>query len=123
MSTLCTGNTLHWYRIMITNVLFQSCFFFSCWLGTENGLIWAFGVPVACVLIVNLAMFAVAIRIAKRSIQKRGESSERTMALIKGSMSLLCILGITWILGFTYFANGSQFLAVIFALLNSAQVN
>merc|ERR1711862_137384 len=61
------------------------------------------------------------IRIARRSIQKRGESSERTLALIKGSASLLCILGITWILGFTYFANGSEWLAVILALLNSLQ--
>merc|ERR1712029_592903 len=92
-----------------------------CWLDFHNGLIWAFGAPVACVLVINCAMFVIAIRIARRSIQKRGESSERTLALIKGSASLLCILGITWILGFTYFANGSEWLAVIFALLNSLQ--
>ena len=41
--------------------------------------------------------------------------------LISGSASLLCILGITWIFGFTYFANGSEWMAVIFAVLNSLQ--
>ena len=59
-------------------------FFFSCWLDFSNGLIWAFGAPVACVLVVNSVMFMIAIRIAKKSIQKRGQSSERTLALIKG---------------------------------------
>ena len=41
---------------------------------------------------------------------------------ISGSFSLLCILGLTWIFGFTYFAEGSEWLAVLFALLNSFQV-
>ena len=40
---------------------------------------------------------------------------------ILGSASLLCILGITWIFGFTYFANGSEWMAVLFAMLNSLQ--
>lgn len=92
-----------------------------CWLDFSNGLIWAFGAPVACVLVVNSVMFMIAIRIARKSIQKRGQSSERTLALIKGSASLMCILGMTWILGFTYFANGSEWMAILFTLLNSLQ--
>ena len=63
--------------------------FFSCWLDFSNGLIWAFGAPVACVLVVNSVMFMIAIRIARKSIQKRGQSSERTLALIKGTPYLL----------------------------------
>ena len=63
-------------------------FFFSCWLDFSNGLIWAFGAPVACVLVVNSVMFMIAIRIARKSIQKRGQSSERTLALIKGTYSI-----------------------------------
>ena len=33
----------------------------------------------------------------------------------------MCILGMTWILGFTYFANGSEWMAILFTLLNSLQ--
>ena len=44
--------------------------FFSCWLDFSNGLIWAFGAPVACVLVVNSVMFMIAICIARKSIQK-----------------------------------------------------
>ena len=47
------------------------------------------------------------------------QSSKRFFLL--GSFSLLCILGLTWIFGFTYFADGSEWLAVIFAILNSFQ--
>ena len=66
-------------------ITFISLLFFSCWLDFSNGLIWAFGAPVACVLVVNSVMFMIAIRIARKSIQKRGQSSERTLALIKGT--------------------------------------
>ena len=43
----------------------------------------------ACVLIVNSVMFIIAIRIAKKSIQKRGEDNEKTFALIKGKLLIL----------------------------------
>ena len=59
--------------------LFLLNFIFSCWLDFENGLIWAFAAPMACVLIVNTIMFIIAIRIAKKSIQKRGEDNEKTI--------------------------------------------
>ena len=135
-------------KIIIKNC-FQT-FIFSCWLDFENGLIWAFAAPMACVLIVNTVMFIIAIRIAKKSIQKRGEDNEKTFALIKGkllilitcsylyryiylikkmllffssgSFSLLCILGITWIFGFMYWNDGMEAFAILFALLNSTQV-
>ena len=58
-----------------------------CWLDTGNGLIWAFVAPIICVLVINSVMFFIAIRIARKSIQKRGESGERTMALIKGKLT------------------------------------
>ena len=109
-------------------------------MGTGNGLIWAFVAPIICVLIINSVMFFIAIRIARQSIQKRGESGEKTLALIKGkeiawsiifklilsyfssgSLSLLCILGITWIFGFFYIVKGTQWLSIIFTLFNSLQ--
>ncbi len=36
-------------------------------------------------------------------------------------MSLVCILGITWIFGFFYIVKGTQWLSIIFTLLNSLQ--
>ena len=42
----------------------------------------------ACVLLVNITMFIIAIRIAKNSMQKRGESNEKTLALMKGKVVL-----------------------------------
>ena len=33
----------------------------------------------------------------------------------------MCILGLTWAFGFTYFASGSEGLAIVFTLLNSSQ--
>ena len=33
----------------------------------------------------------------------------------------MSILGLTWAFGFTYFANGSQWLAIVFTILNSCQ--
>ena len=72
-------------------------FIFSCWLDFENGLIWAFAAPMACVLIVNTVMFIIAIRIAKKSIQKRGEDNEKTFALIKGKLLILIACPYTYI--------------------------
>ena len=69
--------------------MYLKIFIFSCWLDFENGLIWAFAAPMACVLIVNTVMFIIAIRIAKKSIQKRGEDNEKTFALIKGKLLIL----------------------------------
>ena len=69
--------------------MYLQIFNFSCWLDFENGLIWAFAAPMACVLIVNTVMFIIAIRIAKKSIQKRGEDNEKTFALIKGKLLIL----------------------------------
>ena len=69
--------------------MYLQIFIFSCWLDFENGLIWAFAAPMACVLIVNTVMFVIAIRIAKKSIQKRGEDNEKTFALIKGKLLII----------------------------------
>ena len=38
-----------------------------------------------------------------------------------GSYSLMVILGLTWILGFIYFADGAEALAIIFTIANSFQ--
>ena len=42
-------------------------------------------------------MFIIAIRIAKKSIQKRGEDNEKTFALIKGKLLILIACPYTYI--------------------------
>ena len=40
---------------------------------------------------------------------------------IIGSYSLMVILGLTWVLGFFYFADGAEALAILFTITNSLQ--
>ena len=75
----------------------------SCWLDTENGLIYAFVVPMACVLLVNITMFIIAIRIAKNSMQKRGESNEKTLALMKGMLYYVIMINVDFIVHTKFF--------------------
>ncbi len=113
----------------------------------ENGLIWAFAAPVLLVVLINTAMFVRALLIARASISKkninsrgqfrgakagkewdgseerRRKETKNVLTLVKGSFSLLCILGITWIFGFTYFFDGSEWLSIIFTIMNSLQVS
>ncbi|XP_059081671.1 adhesion G protein-coupled receptor L2-like isoform X2 [Tigriopus californicus] len=107
----------------------------NCWLDHRNGLIWAFAGPVIVILVANTAMFVKAMLIAYRSLSSRStlapavaangggisKLNRKNLTLAKGSFSLLCILGLTWICGFFYFANGAEWLSVVFALLNSFQ--
>ena len=48
----------------------------------------------ACVLLVNITMFIIAIRIAKNSMQKRGESNEKTLALMKGMLYYVIMINV-----------------------------
>ena len=57
----------------------------------------------ATVLLINTVMFIVALRIAKNSIQKRGEGAEKTLALMKGLFTILFLL-----LNFIYDGSSSQ---------------
>ena len=48
----------------------------------------------ACVLLVNITMFIIAIRIAKNSMQKRGESNDKTLALMKGMLYYVIMINV-----------------------------
>ena len=48
-------------------------------------------------------------------------SNNFNKSLFIGSYSLMVILGLTWILGFIYFADGAEALAILFTITNSLQ--
>ena len=49
------------------------------------------------------------------------ETKKEIFYVIIGSYSLMVILGLTWILGFFYFADGAEALAILFTITNSLQ--
>ncbi|XP_037075403.1 adhesion G protein-coupled receptor L4-like [Pollicipes pollicipes] len=94
----------------------------ACWLSTENGLIWAFAGPLLLVILVNILVLVLALRVTARATAARSNKDTRQVSTwIKGSASLVAILGTTWLFGFLYFSNGLLFFSVVFALLNSLQ--
>jgi len=94
-----------------------------CWLNTQNGFIWAFGGPVAAILLANLAIFSLAMVVSRKAIKRNTNMEEkaRFVSWLKGSTSLISILGLSWIFGFLYSYQGSEWMAVIFTLINSLQ--
>ena len=48
-------------------------------------------------------------------------SNDFNKSFFIGSYSLMVILGLTWILGFIYFADGAEALAILFTITNSLQ--
>ena len=57
----------------------------------------------ACVLLVNITMFIIAIRIAKNSMQKRGESNEKTLALMKGMLYYVIMINVDVVIHMIFF--------------------
>ena len=57
----------------------------------------------ACVLLVNITMFIIAIRIAKNSMQKRGESNEKTLALMKGMLYYVIMINVDVVIHIMFF--------------------
>ena len=57
----------------------------------------------ACVLLVNITMFIIAIRIAKNSMQKRGESNEKTLALMKGMLYYVIMINVDVVMHIIFF--------------------
>ena len=57
----------------------------------------------ACVLLVNITMFIIAIRIAKNSMQKRGESNDKTLALMKGMLYYVIMINVDVVIHIMFF--------------------
>ncbi|XP_068208424.1 adhesion G protein-coupled receptor L3-like [Palaemon carinicauda] len=98
-----------------------------CWLSTEDGYIWTFTGPLIVVTVVSnfayLNTFNMMITLRTASTlrtNKQKTRGEQIRLWVKGSFSLNCLLGTTWVFGFLYMNTGHVF-AYIFTIFNASQ--
>ncbi|VDL66790.1 unnamed protein product [Nippostrongylus brasiliensis] len=85
---------------------------FSCWIDTSSSTLWAFVGPVIGIILVVL------------SVKSRDRNDrDRILGWLKGSATLLCLLGVTWVFGFLTAVSGigGMVFAWIFTILNCTQ--
>ena len=74
----------------------------SCFLNTQTHFIWAFITPVIVIILINVGFFIMAaITMWKHSKKQTGGkiSKERLRSWLKALVSLVVVMGLTWILG------------------------
>ena len=94
-----------------------------CWLTTRRGFIWAFAGPVAGVVGINLLIFIMAMTVARKAVMRKKNINKKTELItwMKGSLSLLSILGISWVFGFLYLTQSLKWMGAVFTVSNSLQ--
>ncbi|KAI6179061.1 CBN-LAT-2 protein [Aphelenchoides besseyi] len=93
-----------------------------CWINVRSPTIWAFLLPIGLVIFFNITTLAIAFRTVL-SVQNRDRSlALRVYGWLKGSLTLCCLLGVTWVFGFlTAIQIVQPFFAFVFTILNSLQ--
>ncbi|XP_076347019.1 adhesion G protein-coupled receptor L2-like isoform X2 [Tachypleus tridentatus] len=93
-----------------------------CWLSRVNGLMWSVAGPVGFVILVNTVFFIMSLRSAF-SVKIRNQQTQaiKTINILKGSFSLMVLLGLTWIFGFFLTSEKTMVMAYIFLVLNGLQ--
>ncbi|PIC43841.1 hypothetical protein B9Z55_004426 [Caenorhabditis nigoni] len=94
-----------------------------CWIDTSTPTIWAFVAPIIVIIAANIIFLLIALKVVL-SVQSRDRTKwGRIIGWLKGSATLLCLLGITWIFGFLTAVKGGTGTAFawIFTLLNCTQ--
>ncbi|CAJ0581711.1 unnamed protein product, partial [Mesorhabditis spiculigera] len=95
-----------------------------CWINTASPTIWAFVAPVIVVIAANIGFLLIALRVVLSVRRSDKPRSQRVFGWLKGSATLLCLLGITWLFGFLTAVKGSGStlaFAWIFTILNCTQ--
>ncbi|XP_014676009.1 PREDICTED: latrophilin-3-like [Priapulus caudatus] len=106
---------------------------YYCWLRSDTNFIWSFIAPVCAVIVVNIVCLVIALKVVF-SVQSGATkmTEETTVDIVspegkairgwlKGSVMLLCLLGITWLFGLLYINNSFIAFAYIFTIFNSLQ--
>ncbi|XP_022089653.1 adhesion G protein-coupled receptor L3-like [Acanthaster planci] len=94
----------------------------SCWLDTSSGLIWAFVAPALLVIMINLIVLAMVVRIVIKSAHLRQEKKyDHIKAGIKGALTLLPLLGLTWVFGLLAVNSATILFQYLFTIFNSFQ--
>ncbi|XP_064632625.1 adhesion G protein-coupled receptor L4-like [Lineus longissimus] len=95
----------------------------ACWFTKEQGLIYAFVVPLALIIAMNAILFIVAsvsiARTKKLGAKAKGVSGQRLEFLLYLKLSLL--MGFTWIFGFIGTFTDNVVMWYLFVILNSLQ--
>uniref|UniRef100_A0AC35THK6 Adhesion G protein-coupled receptor E1 n=1 Tax=Rhabditophanes sp. KR3021 TaxID=114890 RepID=A0AC35THK6_9BILA len=93
-----------------------------CWIDSGSGVLWTFVGPVIGVIAVNVVILLVALKVVL-SVRSRDRSTgNRIMGWLKGSTTLLCLLGITWVFGFmSAIRKVEPVFTFVFTILNSMQ--
>ncbi|XP_064406818.1 adhesion G-protein coupled receptor G2-like isoform X2 [Halichondria panicea] len=95
-----------------------------CWLNPHGYFIQTFIVPVVLVILANFGFFIMALVIMKRHAKKETHKNriQRARYWLKSSVSLVTIMGLTWIIGLLVFEVPALFtLAYIFTIFVAFQ--
>ncbi|XP_057299776.1 adhesion G protein-coupled receptor E1-like isoform X3 [Hydractinia symbiolongicarpus] len=92
-----------------------------CWLSLQHGFIWSFIGPVLFVVVMNLVILVMTLKIMSQKAKKRTTVTDEIWFWVKGCSLLLCILGVTWIIGVFYVDMNTIFAAYLFNIINSLQ--
>ncbi|XP_071784509.1 cadherin EGF LAG seven-pass G-type receptor 2-like isoform X3 [Asterias amurensis] len=88
-----------------------------CWLSIEDILIWSFAGPVLAVVLMNLAVFIMAIRVTLTGKTKSTEF-QSTKSGLRSAGILLPLLGITWVFGLLAVNQDMVLYQYLFAVFN-----
>ncbi|KAH9525154.1 Adhesion G-protein coupled receptor D1 [Bulinus truncatus] len=93
-----------------------------CWLSIDDGLVWAFLIPMIMVFLANLVIFIKVIRTMQTSQMMK---NKYLPVKVKSALRSLCILspilGLAWIFGVLSVNKESVVFQYLFAILNSLQ--
>jgi len=90
-----------------------------CWLSVETGAIWSFVGPAVFVMLVNLIILIMVMRVTSKMLNEESPSSVRSLA--KAFVTLLPILGLTWVFGLLSVNSSYIVFEYLFAVFNSLQ--
>ncbi|XP_048354675.1 adhesion G protein-coupled receptor L4 isoform X3 [Sphaerodactylus townsendi] len=96
----------------------------ACWLSTKNNFIWSFIGPACLIILVNLMAFGVIIyKVFRQTAMLKPEVNcyENIRSCARGALSLLFLLGATWIFGVLHVIQGSVVTAYLFTIFNAFQ--
>uniref|UniRef100_A0A914PS58 Uncharacterized protein n=1 Tax=Panagrolaimus davidi TaxID=227884 RepID=A0A914PS58_9BILA len=96
--------------------------FSYCWINVRTSTLWAFIIPIIVIIVANIIVLLIALRVVLSVKSRDRSTSQRVLGWLKGSGTLLCLLGITWLFGFICAIPGTHIVfAYIFAILNTLQ--
>jgi hypothetical protein len=98
-----------------------------CWLSTEKGTIFAFVAPMIIIIMINTVFLVLALAtLARNKKQKvkavnKNKSVKQAVTVLRATLILLPLLGLTWLFGLLTLNQNSTIFAWLFTVFNSMQ--